>query len=176
MTAIADPVLRLHHFAWRCRDAEETRAFYEDLLGMPLSHVIRAEIVPSTGEFCPYVHLFFKMADNSFIAFFDLGDDVQALPSPNTPAWVNHFAMKVPSLAVLERFKQRLERAGIEVLGVTDHGFVRSIYFFDPNGIRLEFTVDMADENISQADIRKAHAQLSDWNAEKAQRRQATAH
>ena len=176
MTTPADPVLRLHHFAWRCKDAEETRAFYEDLLGMPLSHVIRAEIVPSTGEYCPYVHLFFKMADNSFIAFFDLGDDVKAVPSPNTPAWVNHFAMKVGSLAELERFKHRLQQAGIEVLGVTDHGFVRSIYFFDPNGIRLEFTVDMGDENISQDDIRKAHHQLADWNVEKAQRRQSATH
>jgi catechol-2,3-dioxygenase len=81
--------------------------------------------------------------------------------------------MKVGSLAVLEGFKHRLEQAGVEVLGVTDHGFVRSIYFFDPNGIRLEFTVDMDDENISQDDIRKAHQQLADWNVEKAQRRQS---
>ena len=173
MSASPDPVLRLHHFAWRCKDAEETRAFYEDVLGMPLAHIVRAETVPSTGEHCPYVHLFFKMEDNSFIAFFDLGDDVQALPSPNTPAWVNHFAMKVKSEQALERFKTRLEAAGVEVLGVTDHGFVRSIYFFDPNGIRLEFTVDMEDENVSQAAIDTAHRQLRDWVQEKAQRRHA---
>lgn len=173
MTPSIDPVLRTHHFAWRCKDAEETRTFYEDLLGMPLAHLIRADVVPSTGEHCPYVHLFFKMADNSFVAFFDLGDDVKAEPSPNTPAWVNHFAMKVESLDVLERFKSRLQQAGVEVLGVTDHGFVRSIYFFDPNGIRLEFTVDMEDEKISQAAIDKAHLQLSDWMAEKARRRQS---
>lgn len=175
MTAPADPVLRLHHFAWRCRDAEETRAFYEDLLGMKLAHIVRAETVPSTGEHCPYVHLFFQMADNSFIAFFDLGDDQQALPSPNTPAWVNHFAMKVASLEVLQRFKTRLQAAGVEVLGITDHGFVRSIYFFDPNGIRLEFTVDMEDEHVSQAAIDEAHARLAAWNQEKAQRRWAMA-
>lgn len=173
MSASPDPVLRLHHFAWRCKDAEETRAFYEDVLGMPLAHIVRAETVPSTGEHCPYVHLFFKMEDNSFIAFFDLGDDVQALPSPNTPAWVNHFAMKVKSEHALERFKTRLEAAGVEVLGVTDHGFVRSIYFFDPNGIRLEFTVDMEDEHVSQAAIDTAHRQLRDWVQEKAQRRHA---
>ena len=64
---------RLHHTAYVTKDLEATRAFYEDVLGLPLAHVIRAEIVPSTGEFCPYVHLFFKMADNSYIAFFDLG-------------------------------------------------------------------------------------------------------
>ncbi len=176
MSTSIDPVLRLHHFAWRCKDAEETRVFYEDVLGMPLSHIIRADNVPSTGEHCPYVHLFFKMADNSFIAFFDLGDDEKAEPSPNTPAWVNHFAMKVGSLEVLERFKKRLENAGVEVLGITDHGFVRSIYFFDPNGIRLEFSVDMEDENVSQAAIDKAHVQLAAWVKEKAQLRQAAAH
>lgn len=175
MTAHPDPVLRLHHFAWRCRDAEETRAFYEDLLGMPLAHIVRADEVPSTGELCPYVHLFFQMADNSYIAFFDLGDDVKALPSPNTPAWVNHLAMKVESLDVLQRFKTRLQKAGIEVLGITDHGFVRSIYFFDPNGIRLEFTVDMEEEKVSRQAIDRAHKQLQAWNQEKTQRRQALA-
>ena len=72
------PIRGLHHFAWRCRDCEETRHFYEDLLGLPLVHVIRADIVPSTGEYCPYVHIFFRMADGSYIAFFDLGDDVAA--------------------------------------------------------------------------------------------------
>ena len=175
MSTPIDPVLRLHHFAWRCKDAEETRAFYEDLLGMPLAHIIRAETVPSTGEHCPYVHLFFQMADNSYVAFFDLGDDTPALPSPNTPAWVNHFAMKVESLQVLDNFKRRLQDAGVEVLGVTDHGFVRSIYFFDPNGIRLEFTVDMEEEKASPAAIDEAHARLQAWNQEKAQRRQLAA-
>lgn len=53
------PIRGLHHVAYRCRDAEETRRFYEDLLGLPLVHVVRADRVPSTGEYCPYVHLFF---------------------------------------------------------------------------------------------------------------------
>ena len=68
MTASAFvPVLGLHHFAWRCRDSEETRAFYEDLLGLPLVHVIRSDVVPSTGEHCPYVHIFFRMTDGSHL-------------------------------------------------------------------------------------------------------------
>ena len=53
----ARPVQGLHHFAWRCRNAEETRRFYEDLLGLPLVHVIKNDHVPSTGEYCPYVHI-----------------------------------------------------------------------------------------------------------------------
>lgn len=170
MSNAFEPILRLHHFAWRCKDAEQTRAFYEDLLGLPLTHVIRAETVPSTGEHCPYVHLFFNLEDGSSIAFFDLGDGQAAEPSPNTPAWVNHLALKAQSVESLERTRRRLEAAGVEVLGVTDHGFVRSIYFFDPNGIRLELTVDMTDEKVSDADIKKAHEQLSAWAVEKAQR------
>lgn len=165
--ALLDPIHRLHHFAWRCRDAEETRAFYEDLLGLPLTHFIRADHVPSTGEYCPYVHIFFQLGDRSSIAFFDLGDDERAMPSANTPAWVNHIALKVASIDVLERFKQRLQRAGVEVLGITDHGFVRSIYFFDPNGLRLELTVAIDSEEVSETDISMAHAALAAWTGEK---------
>ena len=97
------PIRGLHHYAYRCRDCEETRAFYEDVLGLPLVHVIRADVVPSTGEHCPYVHVFFRMADGSHLAFFDLGDNVAAEPSPNTPAWVNHIALRVDSIAALAR-------------------------------------------------------------------------
>ena len=61
--AACPPIQGLHHFAWRCRDAEETRHFYEDILGLPLVHVVKEERVPSTGEHCPFVHLFFEFAD-----------------------------------------------------------------------------------------------------------------
>jgi catechol-2,3-dioxygenase len=80
------------------------------------------------------------MADGSHLAFFDLGDDVAAEPSPNTPAWVNHIALRVDSPETLRAAKARLEAAGVEVIGVTDHHIIESIYFFDPNGIRLELT------------------------------------
>jgi glyoxylase I family protein len=170
MPASFEPIQRLHHFAWRCRDAGQTRVFYEDLLGLPLTHVIRADTVPSTGEHNPYLHLFFALEDGSSIAFFDLGDDQAALPSPNTPAWVNHLALKVGSLASLERAKRRLEEAGVQVLGITDHGFLRSIYFFDPNGIRLELTAEMTDGSVSDSDRKTARQQLDLWLAEKAAR------
>jgi glyoxylase I family protein len=170
VAATFEPIQRLHHFAWRCRDAGETRAFYEDVLGLPLTHVIRADKVPSTGEHCPYVHLFFQLEDGSCVAFFDLGDDQVAEPSPNTPAWVNHLALKVGSLESLERARRRLQDAGVEVLGVTDHGFVRSIYFFDPNGIRLELTVDMEDEDIPDTQRQEARRRLDAWITEKAAR------
>ncbi len=92
------PVLGLHHFARRCRDAEETRHFYEDILDLLLVHVIRLDRVPSTGEYCPYVHLFFEMADGSNIAFFDLGDGTAALASPNTPVVGQPHALRLATL------------------------------------------------------------------------------
>jgi glyoxylase I family protein len=122
-------VLQLHHCAYRARDAEETRHFYEDILGLPLYHLIQNDHVPSTGEYCPYTHFFFRLKDGSFIAFFDLGDDTAALPSPNTPAWVNHIAFNVDSIQALEDSKTRLQAHGVEVLGITDHRIFKSIYF-----------------------------------------------
>ena len=159
------PVLGLHHFAWRCRNAEETRHFYEDLLGLPLAHLIRADRVPSTGEYCPYVHIFFRLGDGSFIAFFDLGDGTAAAPSPNTPAWVNHLALRVESLDALHAARERLLAAGVEVLGPTDHHIIRSIYFFDPNGLRLELTVPTVPETEMQRLSTLAHADLAAWSA-----------
>lgn len=161
----------LHHFAWRCRDAEETRRFYEDLLGLPLVHIIRADNVPSTGENYPYVHLFFEMREGSCIAFFDLGDDHASDPSPNTPAWVNHLALHVDSLADVERAKKKLQDAGVEVIGPTDHHFVKSIYFFDPNGVRLELTTRTDTSGYMDEKRAAARAECDAWVREKAEMR-----
>ncbi len=153
----------LNHFAWRCRDAEETRAFYEDLLGLPLAHVIKADHVPSTGEYCPYVHIFFEMADGSYVAFFDLGDDTATVPDPETPAWVNHLALEVPDETALMAAKARLEKADVSVIGPTDHGIIKSIYFFDPNGIRLELTTRTATPKEMAEHAAHAHEALAAW-------------
>ena len=153
----------LHHYAYRCRNAEETRSFYEDLLGLPLAHVVQTDNVPSTGVSDPYVHLFFEYADGSYIAFFDLGDETLCIPDPETPSWVNHFAMQVKTVAEVEEWKKRLEAADINVVGMTDHGFVKSIYFFDPNGIRLEITCEVIGESERQDHRADAHTALKAW-------------
>ncbi|MGV0960167.1 MAG: VOC family protein [Limnohabitans sp.] len=170
------PIGGLHHFAWRCQDAEETRHFYEDLLGLPLVHVIQKDHVPSTGEFCPYVHIFFQMTDGSCLAFFDLGDGIAALPSPNTPAWVNHIALQVGSKQDLMAMKARLQAHGVEVVGITDHdGYIESIYFFDPNGLRLELTVQVAESQVVQSYAAEAHRALSNWTNTKLKQLQTEA-
>ncbi len=168
-------IQQLHHYAYRAKDAEETRHFYEDILGLPLYHIIQSDHVPSTGEYCPYTHFFFRLRDGSFIAFFDLGDDVAALPSPNTPAWVNHISFRVDTVADLQAMKARLEAENIDVLGVTDHHVFKSIYFFDPNGIRLELTAQLATEDEMEKESHIAHARLAEWTARKQQWRKERA-
>jgi glyoxylase I family protein len=169
------PIHQLHHYAYRARDAEETRQFYEDILGLPLYHIIQSDHVPSTGEYCPYTHFFFRLQDGSFIAFFDLGDDQAAEPSPNTPRWVNHISFRVDSVQALQDMKERLEAHGHEVLGITDHHIFHSIYFFDPNGVRLELTAQLADDFQMLQESKTAHARLNEWTARKAQWRKERA-
>src|SRR5438105_8357532 len=163
------PIHQLHHYAYRAKDAEETRHFYEDILGLPLYHIIQSDHVPSTGEYCPYTQFFFRLQDGSFIAFFDLGNDEAALPSPNTPLWVNHISFRVDSQQALRDMKARLEAHSVEVLGVTDHHIFHSIYFFDPNGVRLELTAQLADEFQMLQESKTAHARLAEWTARKEQ-------
>ena len=162
-------IQKLHHFAYRCRDAEETRKFYEDMLGLPLVHVIQEDHVPSTGEYNPYTHIFFEMKDGSYVAFFDLGDDTAPDPSPNTPAWVNHLALEVDSTAELLDAKEKIEGAGIKVLGITDHRIINSIYFFDPNGLRVELTTRTVDDAHMQEHAKEARKKLDAWTARKRQ-------
>src|SRR4051794_11034962 len=137
------PIRGLHHWAYRCRDAEETRHFYEDLLGLPLTHFIREDnYTGSSGEAVDkFAHVFFQMADGSSLAFFDLCDDTAAEPPPHTPRRGNHTALRVESLAHLTKAKRRREAGGVDVVGPKDHdGWVKSISLFAPNGARLELT------------------------------------
>ena len=168
-------IQQLRHYAYKARDAEETRHFYEDILGLPLYHIIQSDYVPSTGEYCPYTHFFFRLQDGSFIAFFDLGDDVKPEPSPTTPLWVNHIAFRVNTVQELEDTKARLQAHGVEVLGVTDHHIFKSIYFFDPNGIRLELAAQVANEEQMAKDSTVAHGRLKEWTARKEQWRKERA-
>jgi catechol-2,3-dioxygenase len=111
------------------------------------------------------------MTDGSSVAFFDLGDNTASEPSPNTPRWVNHLALKVDSVAAVHTALERLRGAGLDVIGPVDHdGFVVSIYFFDPNGIRLELTTVTASERELQDYRREARGRLDAWTAEKASR------
>lgn len=164
----APKLRKLYHFSYPCRDGEETRAFYEDLLGLPLVNCMTAERVPSTGEEKPYAHFFFELGDGSYMAFFDLGENVMPLPSPNTPDWVQHFAMEVDSVDEVLQMKQRLQAAGVKTTDVIDHEFINSIYFFDPNGLRLEVTARTEEPGYLEKAASEAHAAMKGWTEKKA--------
>jgi catechol 2,3-dioxygenase-like lactoylglutathione lyase family enzyme len=160
-------IRKLYHFAYPCRDAEETRRFYEDLLGLPLVHCMEVDAVPSSGDKGPYAHIFFEMGDGSYIAFFDLGKNEMPAPSPNTPPWVQHLALEVPDLQTVDAYRRKLEAAGVEVRGLVDHDFIKSIYFFDPNGLRLEITTRTEEPGFLEKAAREAHDQLASWTERK---------
>lgn len=135
---------KLHHAAFRCRDARETVEFYTNILGLKFSHAMGEDHVPSTGKYSPHVHIFFEMEDGSNIAFFECPKDDGELSGrdPKTPGWVQHFAFEVESMDVLLKAKDELKAKGLDVVGPTNHDdFITSIYFFDPSGHRLELTV-----------------------------------
>jgi len=136
---------RLHHMAFKTHSVEQAEAFYTGILGLPLVHTIESDFVPSTGEYDPYKHIFFKLDDNSYIAFFDLGDNKK--PVIDEPAWLQHFAFLVDNIEKVDEWKTHLEECGIDVIGPTKHGtFIYSIYFFDPSGNRLEITTDIKEK------------------------------
>ena len=133
---------RIHHVAYRCKDAKETVDFYREMLGMEYLLAFAENEVPSTGEPDPYMHVFLDAGGGNVLAFFELPNAAPMGKDPNTPAWVQHIAFKVASRADLLETKARLEAAGLDVLGPVDHGIFDSIYFFDPNGHRLELACD----------------------------------
>jgi catechol 2,3-dioxygenase-like lactoylglutathione lyase family enzyme len=157
----------LYHYAHPCRDAEETRHFYEDILGLPLVNCMTADRVPSTGAKTPYAHLFFEMGDGSYIAFFDLGTNDLPAPSPNTPDWVQHFAIETGSVEDVRAMRERLVENGVEVTSLVDHHFVKSIYFFDPNGLRLEVNARTESPQYLAKAAAAARPTLDEWTRAK---------
>lgn len=157
----------VHHAAYKCADAEATRHFYEDLLGLELVAVLRFENQPPLDV--PFLHIFFRMGDGNCIAFFDLGDGKGPEFAATMPAWTNHIALQVPDEASLQAMWQRLTDAGVTVEYMKDHGFCRSIYMYDPSGNRLEVTTPTENANDFWAEEQRTmRAELARWNAERA--------
>ncbi|MCB1758604.1 MAG: VOC family protein [Gammaproteobacteria bacterium] len=137
---------KIHHVAYRCRDAKETVQWYRDNLKMEFLLAIAEDRVPSTHAPDPYMHVFLDAGDGNVLAFFELPTQPEMGHDPNTPAWVQHIAFKVKDRETLLQFRDHLEANGIEVLGVTNHSIFHSIYFFDPNGHRVELACPDPDE------------------------------
>lgn len=129
---------QIHHVAYRCKDAKETVEWYVENLKMDFVLAIAEDRVPSTQEPDPYMHVFLDAGHDNVLAFFELPTKPEMGRDENTPVWVQHIAFKVRDRDALIEFKDHLEANGVEVLGVTDHSIFHSIYFFDPNGHRVE--------------------------------------
>lgn len=152
----------LHHNAYRCRDSEQTRAFYEDFLGLPLMHAFEITQTKS-GRASKVLHSFFQMDDGSFLAFFE--EPGEPFEFKEQRDFDLHIALEVDYDAMLA-MKAKGEAAGMETRGVSDHGFIHSIYFRDPNGYVIELTAKVdTDENPFDKDA--AHAALAEWQTSK---------
>lgn len=158
---------RIHHVAYRCRDAKETVEWYRKYLGMEFILAIAENQVPSTKAPDPYMHLFMDAGGGNILAFFEVPNSPPMGSDPNTPTWVQHIAFKVDSVDELIEAKVRLEVAGIEVVGVTDHTIFKSIYFRDPNGHRLELAADCATSEQMQALDQVKWDMLEEWSRTK---------
>jgi catechol 2,3-dioxygenase-like lactoylglutathione lyase family enzyme len=130
----------IHHVAYRCKDAKETVLWYQQMLHMDFVLAIAEDKVPSTQAPDPYMHIFLDAGRGNVLAFFELPTYAPMGRDPHTPEWVQHIALEVADQATLLQYKRHLEAQGVAVVGVTDHGIFHSIYFFDPNGHRLELT------------------------------------
>ena len=134
---------RIHHVAYRCKDAKETVEWYVKHLNRDCVLAIAETQVPPAKAPDPYMHVFRDAGQGTVLAFFELPAAPEMGRDEATPAWVQHIAFKVDSMPTLEATKASLQAAGIEVIGPTDHTIFKSIYFFDPNGHRLELCADV---------------------------------
>lgn len=134
--------LMLNHAAWVTHDVEATADFYMNVMGMDLASTVVGNSVPSTGDEFPYFHIFFRMKDGSTIAFFE-APGLPERPAVSHPAYeiFDHIALQAESREEVDEWFDWLTSKGLEVVGPTDHdGLIYSVYFKDPNGIRLEIT------------------------------------
>lgn len=160
---------QIHHVAYRCKDAKETVEWYKKHLHMDFILAFAEDHVPSTHAFDPYMHIFLDAGHGNVLAFFELPHQPEMGADPNTPDWVQHLALKVKDRDTLMAAKAHLEALGIDVIGVTNHGIFHSIYFFDPNGHRLELTYDDPTSEQKVAMITEAIKQdmLDEWSKTK---------
>ncbi|MEK5756557.1 VOC family protein [Acinetobacter variabilis] len=160
---------KIHHVAYRCKDAKETVEWYKKNLNMDFILAFAEDHVPSTKAFDPYMHLFLDAGNGNVLAFFELPTQPEMGRDENTPKWVQHIALKVKDRQALVQAKEHLEANGVDVLGITNHGIFHSIYFFDPNGHRLELAYDdeKAPQKIALITEEMKYDMLEQWSKTK---------
>lgn len=155
-------IRKLHHAAYRCRNSEETRRFYEDFLGLPLAGTLEIRET-KTGRAADVLHTFYRLDDGSHLAFFEAPDQPFEFKSQHD--FDLHIALEVGAEDV-ERMLAKGKAAGIETRGVSDHGFIHSAYFRDPNGYVVELCAKTPGHDAAMDPARNRARELLDkWTA-----------
>lgn len=150
----------LHHNAYRCRDSEETRRFYEDFLGLPLAAALELGET-KTGRACEVLHTFFRLDDGSYLAFFEAPE--MPFEFKDQHDFDLHIALEVDHDHLLA-MKAKGEALGLPVRGVSDHRFIESIYFRDPNGYVIELAARTASHDAATDEVTNgARSTLDAW-------------
>ncbi len=160
-------IQQIHHVAYRCKDAKETVEFYRDNLNMDFILAISEDKVPSTKDPDPYMHIFMDAGNGNILAFFEIPNSPPMGRDPNTPEWVQHIAFKVKDETALMAAKEELESKGIDIVGPTNHEIIKSIYFFDPNGHRLELIAITGTDEMMKKLNEIAPQMIEDWTKTK---------
>ena len=158
-------IRKMHHSAMRCSDSERTRRFYEDFLGLPLAAALELEQT-ATGRKASVLHTFYRLGDGSFLAFFEVPDS----PFDFKPQhdFDLHIALEVDE-PHLEAMMARGRDAGIETRGISNHQFIRSGYFRDPDGYVIELTAKMPGHDAAvDSAVNGARSVLDGWQARRA--------
>ena len=157
---------KLHHNAYRCRDSEETRKFYEDFLGLRLACTLQIGET-KTGRQTETLHTFYELDDHSYLAFFEAPD----MPFEFKPQhdYDLHIALEVDH-SDLEPMMAKGKARGLETRGISDHRFIDSIYFRDPNGYVIELTAKLPGHaQATDPAINGARTKLDAWQTKKRQ-------
>lgn len=156
----------LHHNAYRCRDSEETRKFYEDFLGLKLANAFEIETT-QTGRKTEVLHSFYEMGDGSFLAFFEAPE--RPFDFKQQHDFDLHIALEVEYDKLLEMFK-RGKQQEIETRGISNHGFIDSIYFRDPNGYVIELAAKTKSASETVKPETSPQTILNKWQEKKQSR------
>jgi catechol 2,3-dioxygenase-like lactoylglutathione lyase family enzyme len=155
-------IRKLHHNAYRCRDSEQTRRFYEEFLGLPLAGTLEIKETKS-GRATQTLHTFYRLDDGSFLAFFEAPD--MPFEFKKQHDYDLHIALEVDA-SVIPQMMAKGKAQGIETRGVSDHGFIDSIYFRDPNGYVIELCAKRAGHDAAMDPATNgAREKLQRWTA-----------
>ncbi len=157
----------VHHTALRCLDAEQTKWFWHEVMGLKIAGAVKITEDPGTKQPCNYLHIFFETGDGNFIAFFDDPATLRSEHKHKKHPFDFHIALEVDSMDELLAWQKHINEKGVQCLGPVNHDFVHSIYMFDPNGLNVEITVrDAQHDQILAHEAAIADEVLKTWTAE----------